>query len=202
MTSETKLIVITGMDGAGKSTAIKNISTELTKLSINNHVCSIWDNLQKTPLKTKADMQDYLKVLKPKSRLLFLSHAMLDAIESQLDEPSDILLIDSFIYKYLVNEMARDLDPDFVKHCLDLFPKPDKVFYLKLPIEKAYNRKQELSAYESNGDFVNFQTKMTTYWEQLKNDQSHWIDIDASSTPDTVCSNIIELIKNDLKADS
>jgi len=62
-----KLICITGIDGIGKSTLIKNLSVQLNSCYIAN----IWDLLeskvQGLPFKSKKEIDNFLCALSPDS---------------------------------------------------------------------------------------------------------------------------------------
>ena len=181
-----KMVVVTGRDGAGKSTLLSQAQRSIQELGKKVHICTIWDNLKRFPLKSKSEIQSYLTSLNSQARLLFLAHAMMNSLEESYKVSSDLVLVDSYIYKYLVNERARGVSAEFGGLLLKMFPEPDVTFFLELNSEKAFQRKSEISSYESNGEFIDFQNRMDPYWHQYQLENPQWISIDAMLSPEEV----------------
>lgn len=189
-----KIVVVTGMDGAGKSTLLKRVHAEILDQGVSCVTCSIWDNLGVLPLKSKSEIQSYLSTLEVKSRLLFLSHAMMNSLEKAISKQPDIILVDSFIYKYLVNERVRGITHKFTDQVLQIFPRPNQVFFLQIDPEVALARKETFSDYESDGDFLRFQEKMVPVWMELAGHCGNWQVLNGEESVDRLASLVVERI--------
>lgn len=148
ISSACKLIIITGPDGAGKSSVIAQIQSALSNKCFA--FCSIWDGLQSLKGLQKEDIQNYLVELSPQSRTLFLAHALFESYHKALIKNPEYIIFDSYWYKYAVTEMLMKSE-----NCLDIFsllPVPDKVFFLECSALATLQRKLAnggLSLYES-----------------------------------------------------
>jgi len=192
--SSKKLICITGADGTGKSTVVESLS----KLYPHAAISEIWDAMKQKEVQlfsSKNAVDEYLCSLTPNSRLLFLAHALRYSIDKCFESNAEIILINSYYYKYFASELALGADPELVKQLIGQFPKPDYVFHLALSPQECVKRKTKLSRYEcgaknvvSPADFINFQNHALTKWEMF--DQRGWIQIDTSSPIDSVLNEI------------
>ncbi|NOQ72536.1 MAG: hypothetical protein GQ574_11070 [Crocinitomix sp.] len=172
-----KLIVITGIDGAGKTTLIESLSKELP----NSVVANVWQSFgaNQQLFKSKAHVYEYMRSLTPNSRVLFLAHAVRYGLEKALESDAETILIDGYYIKYFGPELALGADPQFVQEIIASFQKVDQVICLDLPIEKALQRKGEFTDYEcgfnpelSPATFLAFQKRVL---EQRKHfDCDNW----------------------------
>jgi dTMP kinase len=170
-----KLIVITGADGTGKTTLIKQLATKYKSC----YCANIWDLLQQTnntlPFKSKKDIYAFLCALTPNSRLLFLAHALRYSLDKAMQADEEIILMDSYYYKYFASELALGADSILVKSIIDSFPKADLVIELTLPLAEVLKRKTTFSRYEcgvaetvSKQAFEHFQLKVWEHWKRLE----------------------------------
>jgi len=171
-----KLIVITGPDGSGKSTLMTRLRQELPVLV----GASIWDPLQHLQGAGHNDIQNYLKKLQPRSRTLFLAHALHESL-AKAQESQAPILFDSYSYKYFVMQKVMG-DSDKASLLLEM-PKPDLVFYLSCEPQVALARKKNLglSAYESGfsndkeNQFLKLQEQSQKFWLELLEQNPGWL---------------------------
>jgi dTMP kinase len=176
-----KLIVITGIDGAGKTTLIDALSKEIPNCVVANVWQSFGANQQL--FKSKAHVYEYMFSLTPNSRLLFLAHAVRYGLEKALESNSETILIDGYYYKYFGPELALGADLQFVNEIIATFPKVDQVICLDLPIEKALERKGVFTDYEcgfnpvlSAQTFLDFQRKVLQQRKHFETDNWEYLD--------------------------
>lgn len=194
-----KLIVITGADGTGKSTLI-----DLLKEKLNSYyIATIWDllfsSVKGLPFKSKLELDNFLCDLTPDSRFLFLSHALKYSTDMALQSGKEVIVLDSYFYKYQAAELALGADKELVGKVVDSFVKPDIVFEMRLPLAVVTERKNEFSRYEcgraDNGnldDFIEFQQKALKIWDEYKI-ENHYI-LDALVDKEKLVEKILELI--------
>lgn len=194
-----KLIVITGADGTGKSTLIKQLSLTLESC----YCANIWDLLQQSnntlPFKSKQDIDSFLCALTPDSRFLFLAHALRFSVDKALQSEAKIILMDSYYYKYFASELALGANPILVRSVLDSFPEPDLVFELIVPLTEVMNRKENFSRYEcgladiAHKDlFEKFQQKVYGEWKGFS--FKHHVKVNAMQTVEQVTEEVMSII--------
>jgi thymidylate kinase len=178
-----KLICITGIDGSGKSTLIDVLSKSLSSF----YVANIWDlflNKDKVlPFKSKKDIDEYLCLLTPDSRLLFLAHTLKYSIDKAFLTGHKLIIADSYYYKYFATELALDADPQLARGLQKSFPEPEIVIELDLPVQIAATRKKTLSRYECGlsknpcaTEFIDFQQKAKNNWKIFEHKNWHCLD--------------------------
>lgn len=191
-----KMIVITGADGSGKSTLVDALMAS----GLEAEVVSIWDAMDKNLFKSKEDIDNYLCELAPNARLLFLTHALVQSMESALKASDKTLIFNGYCYKYFGSEMALGASTDLVDQLQLLFQNPDLVIKLDIEDDLAFSRKQKLSRYEcgvqlpSEVNFKSFQKLAVQKWAYF--DQSDWETIDGALTKEEVLIKSLELIKS------
>lgn len=204
-----KTIVLTGPDGTGKSTLCDYLQKTLSEKVI---VSSPWDVMEvmnaanpESILRSKENIQQYLKTSDQNSRIYFLFHAICRSQQKALELKPDILLFDGYWYKYAVAEMARGADLKMIMKVAELFSIPDLVLFLDIEPQQALARKKVPSMYESGGatqnrevEFLKFQSEMYTYWKKLKS-EFKWKVVDSREDLETVKKMIMEQITHEIK---
>jgi len=158
-----KTIVITGVDGAGKTTQVDL----LKKVLPNVNTMSVWDIVANPEYKEWSiydgfppAVEKYVMQLPPLSRTFFIFHAFDFAYKKALEKEVDYLILDGYWYKYLSVELAMGTNDGILDFLFDLYEEPDLTFYLDLPISKIKERKPVISQYESGTkegiDYENF----------------------------------------------
>lgn len=169
-----KIIVITGMDGCGKSTIVEQLQNE----TANSVIADIWQAMtdKKELFDKKQAVDSYICSLTPLSRTLFLAHAFIESMNRALEAKADIIYVNAYYFKYFVAEIALGTDVKDVILLLQLFPKPDFIIKLNVPLEEIVKRKKYFSRYECGGvlnpnekDFIAFQKRCTDQWTLFEN---------------------------------
>ncbi len=196
-----KIICITGIDGIGKSTLISHLSVRLNSCYIAN----IWDllnsDIQSLPFKSKKEIDSFLCGLSPDSRFLFLAHALKYSIDKAILSEKEIILADSYFYKYAATELALGAHPNLVKDVEEIFPVPDLVIKLCLSPDKIVLRKKFFSRYEcglsvsaDKVSFVSFQKNVIKEWENFN--FKNLYRLDASKTVNALVNEAFNIITN------
>lgn len=181
-----KIICVSGADGSGKSTLV----AELAKALPEARVVTIWDLMadpRARPLFSNKDqLQAYLGALQPQSRTLFLMSCLMGAMERATGE---LLLVDSYWYKYLANELVLGADHARLAALSGWFERPNLTFRIELAPRVAAARKQGVfSPYEcglrapTEEHFVQFQARTAVVVKQLiEHDSDQCVTLDGTS---------------------
>lgn len=186
-----RIICVTGPDGSGKTTQVTKLAEVLERTAKRKVAAvTIWDLLLDPTCKGKVLFDDpakvdrYLSILHPTSRALFLYHCYAEALELAKKRGADVLLLNSYWYKYYATEVAHGGDRDLLRQLAVVFPEPDLTFYLRVHPEEAFARKARLSGYEtgfaeprSKEGFVSFQRVAHGVLEDLSKELG-WVVLD------------------------
>ncbi|HEX4925752.1 MAG TPA: AAA family ATPase [Bdellovibrionales bacterium] len=199
------LIAITGPDGTGKTTAAKALVVRLNESGARAHFCSVWDARTHSEFfKDQAAVQTYLATVTPHARLLFLAHAMSVSLELAKASGAEIIVTDSYIYKYLASEIAYGITIPQAEAIGRTFEPPDQVFFLSAPADVAAERKGgALSPYEtglqsggaSEERFKKLQQKTRAAWIIVRTMFGPWTDIDSAQTPERVVAELLTQLR-------
>lgn len=186
--------MITGLDGTGKSTLIRN----LLQRGMDASVATIWDGMKKSPFKNREQIDAYLSTLSSRSRLLFLTHALVEALDRSHGHGRETLLFNGYYYKYFASELAHGADQGLVRDLSKLFPEPDSVLLLTLPPGECFHRKVSLSGYEcgfrrpGRPSFVAFQEKTGEWLESYRGDR--WSTLSSAASPGDLADRALKII--------
>ena len=190
-----KMIAITGADGTGKSTLCKNLCAKYP----NFKEVSIWDAMDESLFQTKKEIDAYLCSLSANARLLFLSHALIQALDKAKKSGAEVLLLNGFYYKYFASEIALGADLALVKSMIEILPKPNLVIELSINSDVSFTRKDKLSRYEcglespSSETFTAFQEKVLNAFQIY--DRSDWKLISSELSMEEVFNQADKLIQ-------
>lgn len=188
---EPRWICITGPDGAGKSSLIRELLEE-EKLSNGKKIkeVSIWDQFHLPEerryihIKSKQHVDQYLNSLAPASRTFFLLHCLVQSMEMARQEKVELAFLNGYWYKYMASEVAHGGQMDTLIKWAKVFPEPEMIFSIQVPVTVAAVRKTAYSGYESGFPtqrdqitFLRFQTKVHAAFEQImKGKPVHLLD--------------------------
>ncbi len=181
-----KKIVITGVDGAGKTTQVNLLKNVLP----NVNTMSVWDIVANPQYKPWSiyngfppQVEKYVMQLPPLSRTFFIFHAFDFAYKKAMEKKADYLILDGYWYKYLSVELAMGTDEGFLDFIIDMYEEPDLCFYLDLPISKIKERKPVISQYESGtregidyNNFLKIQMEAKDFIENMIPEDSVYIN--------------------------
>jgi thymidylate kinase len=191
------IICVTGLDGSGKSTLINHLIPEVS----NAIEVSIWDALNTGKLalfSSKKEVDDYLCMLSPNARLLFLAHALQYAIDTALISSADTIFINAYYYKYFSSEKALGADQKLIDSLIESLPKPDITIYLSISSEISAGRKKHRSQYECGckeatvANFIIFQKKTDRVFKTYI--QPEWFELDAENSSEILKQQTLKII--------
>ncbi len=188
---EGKIIVIEGIDGAGKATQTKLLKEALEKegkkvltYSYPDY-SSVYGERIKAFLYKKIDLKvdelfmDYIiDMVKDRSNII-------DAVKE-----GNYVIIDRFFFSTLAYQSAGGFSYENGKQIIKLLDMPvvDKVFYINVPVDISMQRKEkqkgklDVDKFESNKNFL---STVSTFYDKLKNEGFHakaWEEIDGSKS--------------------
>src|SRR5947209_19699642 len=151
-----KLIIVEGIDGSGKSTQLDLLRKWLTG---ENYLVAFseWNSSPLVNRITKRGKKT--KMLTPTSFSLIHAADFVDRLERQIVpalEAGAIVLADRYVYTAFARDVARGVDPDWVRSEYSLAVQPTLAFYFRVPLEESLNRilvgRPELKYYEAGLD--------------------------------------------------
>jgi thymidylate kinase len=203
-----EIIYIAGIDGSGKTTLAKNLETTLQKKdSRARYFYARHFPILMKPLKTLArgmllartsefgNYDGYISKKKSQSRkhrwlarvyafvwlfdyslityLRFLPHVI----------ARRTLILDRYFFDVAINisitlDMSEDEFLRFVDASARFYPSPDAVFFLDLPAEVAFRRKNDIQSVQY------LEERRERYLSLAK--KHHWITVDACASPEQV----------------
>ncbi|XP_047023873.1 thymidylate kinase [Helicoverpa zea] len=182
------LIVIEGVDRTGKSTQArtlvenlknKNIHAEYTNFPARNtDVGKIINNY----LQMKNDLSDEV------IHLLFSANRWERAknIIKKL-EAGTTIIVDRYCYSGVAFSAAKGLDFNWCKSPDVGLPKPDKVFFLTMPVDSI---KQRNGFGNERYEVLNFQKKVSETYQKLKED--NWEVLDANRSIESIQEDLLQ----------
>lgn len=150
-----RLIAICGVDGAGKSTLVKGISSELSKLGFEVVITHQPTNsLRANPLfksylynpeKRESINYNGLLALMISDRLQHITEVIVPALKS-----GKVVISDRYIFTLLANMKARGYNEPWVYEICKHILKPDATFVLVASIDRIINRILERETFEDS----------------------------------------------------
>lgn len=184
----TRIVVVTGPDGGGKSTAIAAARAALGQ--DRSREVSIWDGMG--PFVSRRDAMAYLLDNDAPSRLLLLFHAMSRALTLARRSGAELLVVDGYWYKYAVSELGQGVPLDVVLGAARGFPRPERTLCIDIDPATAAARKVEPSAYEQGGSsFVRFQESLRPWWRALEAKVGPWTHLDGAAPREDVAAAVL-----------
>lgn len=163
-----KLIVVEGIDGSGKSTQIDLIYKWLSEKGKSVYF-SEWNSSQLVKSTTKLGKKS--KSFTPTTFSLIQAADFADRWENQILpmlKAGVIVLADRYAFTGFARDVARGVDPEWVRNLYSFAFQPDLVLYFKVPLEVAVDRitsgRTKLKYYEAGMD-LKLADKRTTSFE-------------------------------------
>ncbi len=176
-----KLFIVEGIDGSGKSTQLKLLHQWLQNEEFGVFL-SEWNS---SPLvKTTTRRGKAKQILTPTTFSLIHATDFADRIEREIIPPikaGAVVLADRYIYTAFARDVARGVEPKWVRKLYEFAVKPTIAFYFKVPLNIALDRilssRAEIKYYEAGMDlglssdiktsFKLFQEKILIEYEKM-----------------------------------
>ncbi|KAJ2945863.1 hypothetical protein O0L34_g4769 [Tuta absoluta] len=182
------LIVIEGVDRTGKSTQCKALVESLKKKQIpaeytnfparNTEIGKLIDSY----LTSKKDLPNEA------IHLLFSANRWERAEEiTQMLMDGTTLIVDRYCYSGVAFSAAKGLDINWCKSPDSGLPKPDKVFFLTMSLDKVMERK---GFGNERYEVMDFQKKVSEMYGELKDDS--WDVLDASRSIQAIQEELLD----------
>ncbi len=151
-----RLFIVEGIDGSGKSTQLSLLHKWLESEGYDV-VFSEWNS---SPLVKKVTRRGKKKrMLTPMTFSLIHATDFADRTEHQIIPPlkaGSVVLADRYMYTAFARDVARGVDPEWVRGLYGFAVKPTVGFYFRVGLEEAVKRlraaRAELKFYEAGGD--------------------------------------------------
>ena len=162
-----KLIVVEGIDGSGKSTQI-----DLLYKWLNSQGKSVFfSEWNSSPLvKSTSKLGKKEKAFTPTTFSLIQATDFADRWENHMLpmlKAGVIVLADRYAYTAFARDVARGVDPHWVRNLYSFAPQPDLTFYFQVPVGVATDRilsgRASLKYYEAGMDLGLSDNRVTSF---------------------------------------
>lgn len=151
-----KLFIVEGIDGSGKSTQLQLLHQWLQNEGYGVFL-SEWNSSPLVKTTTKHGKSEHL--LTPTTFSLIHATDFADRIEKQIIPPlkaGAIVLADRYFYTGFARDVARGVDPQWVRKLYQFSVTPTIPFYFRVPLDVAMERilssRAEIKYYEAGMD--------------------------------------------------
>jgi dTMP kinase len=166
-TYQGKLIVVEGIDGSGKSTQI-DLLYKWLQAKGKSAFFTEWNSSSMVKSTTKIGKKQ--KVFTPTTFSLLQATDYADRWENFMRpilKAGGIVLADRYAFTAFARDVARGVDPDWVRNLYSFSIQPDIVFYFRVPLEIAVQRitasRSKLKYYEAGMDLGLSLNKVTSF---------------------------------------
>ncbi len=194
-TSKGKLIIVEGIDGSGKSTQLSLLSQWLR----SRHLVVSFSEWNSSSIVRGSTRQGKKKqMFTPTTFSLIHATDFADRLERRIVPmlaAGAVVCADRYAFTAFARDVARGVDPDWVRNLYRIAVKPDLAFYFRLPLEVALKRilggRAALKFYEAGMDmnlsadiresFALFQSRILAEYDAMAEEMGfHVIDATAS----------------------
>jgi len=182
-TYQGKLIVVEGIDGSGKSTQI-DLLYKWLQAKGKSAFFTEWNSSSMVKSTTKIGKKQ--KVFTPTTFSLLQATDYADRWENFMRpilKAGGIVLADRYAFTAFARDVARGVDPDWVRNLYSFSIQPDIVFYFRVPLEIAVQRitasRSKLKYYEAGMDLglsVNKVTSFRLFQQRIMDEYEKMID--------------------------
>lgn len=162
-----KLIVVEGIDGSGKSTQIDLIYKWLLTLG-KSVFFTEWNSSVLVKSTTKLGKKQ--KAFTPTTFSLLQATDFADRWENFIQpilQAGGIVLADRYAFTAFARDVARGVDPGWVRNLYSFCIQPDIAFYFKVPLDIAVDRitssRAQLKYYEAGMDLGLSDNRITSF---------------------------------------
>ncbi len=151
-----RLIIVEGIDGSGKSTQLDL----LRKWIISLGYCAVFSEWNSSPVvRSTTKMGKDQRLLSPMTFSLIHAADFADRLDRTILPPlraGAVVLTDRYIFTAFARDVARGIDPVYVRRVYRFAPRPSVAFYFRVPLDEALKRiltgRPELKWYEAGMD--------------------------------------------------
>ena len=199
------LISITGKDGSPRNEVIEILKKKIQSMGLSCQEVTIWDIMYDEQTsstfkyRSPNDFDDFLAVLDNMSRSMLIFMCMYQSLMASLKKTSDVYLINGIWTKYVASEIAFGSDKDTLLGMTGMFPEIDYTFMLNMPAEMAFDKKENVTAYETGfsrrtkENFLDQQEKLSKAFESLRT-LVKWVDIDGTKSVEHMADEILNTV--------
>lgn len=151
-----QLIIVEGIDGSGKSTQLDL----LRKWIVARGYCAVFSEWNSSPVvRAITRMGKEQRLLSPMTFSLIHAADFADRLDRTILPPlraGAAVLTDRYIFTAFARDVARGVDPEYVRRVYRFAPRPSVAFYFRVPLDEALKRiltgRPELKWYEAGMD--------------------------------------------------
>ncbi|EFD92317.1 MAG: thymidylate kinase [Candidatus Parvarchaeum acidophilus ARMAN-5] len=198
-----KIIVIEGIDGAGKATQSKLLKEKLESNGITVSSYSYPDYSSVYGARIKSFLYKEIKIKVDELFMLYLIDMVKDR-EKMINElkSGNYIIIDRFFFSTIAYQSAGGFDYDNCKKIIKLFdmPVPEITFFIDVPVDVSMSRKEkqkgklDVDKFESNKVFLQ---NVSLYYKKLMEENFYskkWKRIDGNLKIEEINDLIIKSI--------
>ncbi len=206
-----KLIVVEGIDGSGKSTQAQLLQKWLASSGVQVFFTE-WNSSplvkQATKMGKKKDM------LTPATFSLLHATDFADRFTYQIIPPLKagmVVIADRYAYTAFARDVARGVDPQWVREVYSFAVRPDVTFYFKVPVHTSLQRllgaRRKIKYYEAGMDlglsrnvqesYVLFQRRVLDEYDRMS-DEFHFRVLDAELPIDAQQRQVRRMVETEL----
>lgn len=202
------MIVIEGMDAAGKNTQMKLLAERLTRASLKVHCYSF--PRYETPLgqvilrhlKNEVSMADKTGSSISEDALVFQCMMTADKYEVAghiswvANMMGEIVIADRWTQSAICYGASDGLPIEWLTKVQKSLPKPDLNILLDLPFEKGWERRPERrDRYEKNADKMReIEQRYRDMWIEKVGTDASWVIVDASPPIEVVAKSVLDAV--------
>jgi dTMP kinase len=162
-----KLIVVEGIDGSGKSTQIDLLHKWLETQGKTVYF-SEWNSSDLVKSTTRLGKQE--KMFTPTTFSLLQATDFCDRWENYILpmlKAGAVVLADRYAFTAFGRDVARGVDPDWIRNLYSFAVQPDLAFYFRVPLDIAVERitssRAKIKYYEAGMDLGLSENKITSF---------------------------------------
>jgi dTMP kinase len=162
-----KLIVVEGIDGSGKSTQIDLLHKWLQNQGKSVYFTE-WNSSSLVKSTTRLGKDE--KMFTPTTFSLLQATDFSDRWENfmlPLLKAGAVVLADRYAFTAYARDVARGVDPDWVRNLYSFATQPDMAFYFRVPLDVAVDRitsaRAKIKYYEAGMDLGLSENKITSF---------------------------------------
>lgn len=162
-----KLIVVEGIDGSGKSTQV-DLLYKWLRSEGRSVFYTEWNSSSLVKSTTKVAKKE--KMFTPTTFSLLQATDFADRWENYIRpilKAGGVVVADRYAFTAFARDVARGVDPEWVRNLYSFAIQPDLAFYFRVPLDIAVDRitssRSQLKYYEAGMDLALSDNKITSF---------------------------------------